>query len=337
MRDLAPDTDYEFHLRRESASSGGVEASCSCRTNARCSQPLPLSRTGLCFLINPSVFLKSPPGFSFFRSFSDLEFVRRNVLSAKASTTYVDLQWRAPEVQPHRVHCVARAVFPGGGQRADAGPVAAARRHVSLAPARSPRRFDRVFECSSCPRLQCESIRRRCPKAPAVFWCPPRSLWSWWSLWFRCLRCIGCDQPLRLRGPALRGGEAHGPQGAGQEHGPPSSSSRPAKKIPENPRNLGVQAGPLSSSERRSTHPAGGVLSAVGELHGAWPRRQAMQLGGGPLRRAGGPADRALGRPAPGGSRVTRRVFPSDARCRGPDTNYLLSGFCAVNSMGRTG
>ncbi|CAJ1374029.1 unnamed protein product [Effrenium voratum] len=61
LRDLAPDTDYEFHLRRESASSGGVEASCSCRTNARCSQPL-------------------------------------NVLSAKASTTYVDLQWRAPEV-----------------------------------------------------------------------------------------------------------------------------------------------------------------------------------------------------------------------------------------------
>jgi len=61
MTGLLPDTDYEFRLRLESRAGAGREAMCRCRTNARCTQPL-------------------------------------SVASAGASTTYVDLQWRAPEV-----------------------------------------------------------------------------------------------------------------------------------------------------------------------------------------------------------------------------------------------
>ncbi|CAL1161523.1 unnamed protein product [Cladocopium goreaui] len=61
MTGLLPDTDYEFHLRLESHAGAGREATCRCRTNSRCSSPL-------------------------------------NVVSAGASTTYVDLQWCAPEV-----------------------------------------------------------------------------------------------------------------------------------------------------------------------------------------------------------------------------------------------
>lgn len=61
MTGLLPDTDYEFHLRLENHAGAGREATCRCRTNSRCSSPL-------------------------------------NVVSAGASTTYVDLQWCAPEV-----------------------------------------------------------------------------------------------------------------------------------------------------------------------------------------------------------------------------------------------
>ncbi|CAE7031407.1 hom [Symbiodinium natans] len=61
LNELLPDTDYEFYLRLQSHAGAGDSISCSCRTNARCSPPLGLSRAG-------------------------------------ASTTYVDLQWKPPQV-----------------------------------------------------------------------------------------------------------------------------------------------------------------------------------------------------------------------------------------------
>ncbi|CAE8609649.1 unnamed protein product [Polarella glacialis] len=61
MDDLTPDTEYDFHLRPENEVGAGREASCSCRTNSRCSVPQQVSR-------------------------------------ASASTTQVHICWRAPEV-----------------------------------------------------------------------------------------------------------------------------------------------------------------------------------------------------------------------------------------------
>eukprot|EP00931_Biecheleriopsis_adriatica_P121600 TRINITY_DN9665_c0_g4_i1.p1 TRINITY_DN9665_c0_g4~~TRINITY_DN9665_c0_g4_i1.p1 ORF type:complete len:2531 (+),score=586.30 TRINITY_DN9665_c0_g4_i1:24-7595(+) len=60
LHDMLPDVEYEFNLRLESQAGAGREASCTCRTNSRCSMPT-------------------------------------NILRAAASTTQIDLQWKAPE------------------------------------------------------------------------------------------------------------------------------------------------------------------------------------------------------------------------------------------------
>eukprot|EP00930_Biecheleria_cincta_P034438 TRINITY_DN23806_c0_g1_i1.p1 TRINITY_DN23806_c0_g1~~TRINITY_DN23806_c0_g1_i1.p1 ORF type:complete len:2525 (+),score=466.54 TRINITY_DN23806_c0_g1_i1:530-7576(+) len=60
LEDLVPDTEYDFHLRLESNVATGREVSCTCRTNARCSQPL-------------------------------------SIIGKSGSTTHVELQWKAPD------------------------------------------------------------------------------------------------------------------------------------------------------------------------------------------------------------------------------------------------
>ena len=92
--------------------SGG-SVSCSCRTNARCSAPLPLGCDG-------------SPGSAPYLCRSGC----RGLSSAGASTTHVDLQWKPPQalfLVPHaRLRCVAFSPFlAGAGQRADGRPVAA--------------------------------------------------------------------------------------------------------------------------------------------------------------------------------------------------------------------
>jgi len=147
--DLLPDMDYEFRLRLESHVGAGGEASCTCRTNSRCSTP-------------------------------------QNIIRGTATTTQVDLIWKPPEnvgnettrdkwqLKAEAIVRYEAKLFVAGESAATKAAASAATGDKANSPRRSLMQRNSVLGLASANQLQAEEkedMSRRCIW-PAGSWTP---------------------------------------------------------------------------------------------------------------------------------------------------------------------